>query len=183
VTTRDDLLAVIAADLQNREGWALYADWLQQHGDVRGELIALDLALEADNRTELRAARDELLRTHGAALLGDTFSRFHADGYGEIRWQRGFVVEIGYGGSMRLTHRRKVKWLAKLIVENPEPFTFLRVLRFPYTDLDDVTQFMELKHLKLIDVHGTDVTPKNAKDLQEVLPDVRVSFEAGTGYS
>jgi uncharacterized protein (TIGR02996 family) len=180
VTTREDLHAVIAADPENREAWHTYADWLQQQGHVRGELIALDLALEANNTAELRSAREDFLRTHGAALLGETFSRFHADGYGQIMWRRGFVVEIGYGGSLSLGHRRKVKWLAKLIAEHPEPFTFVRVLRFPYTDLDDVTQFMDLKHLTLIDVYGSDVKPQNAKDLQEVLPNVRVSFEAGT---
>jgi uncharacterized protein (TIGR02996 family) len=179
VTTREDLHAVIAADPENREGWHTYADWLQQRGDVRGELIALDLALEANNTAELRTARAELLRLHGAALLGETFSRFHADGYGQIMWRRGFVVDIGYGGSTSLRHRRKVKWLAKLIAESPEPFTFLRALRFPYTDLDDVTQFMDLENLALIDVYGSDVKPKNAQDLQEVLPNVRVSFEAG----
>lgn len=179
MTTRDDLHAAIAADAENREVWHTYADWLQQCGDVRGELMALDLALEATNTPELRTAREALIRAHGATLLGDTFARFHADGYGQIMWRRGFVVEIGYGGSTRLGHRKKVKWLAKLIAESPAVFAFLRVLRFPYTDLDDVTQFMELKRLQLIDVYGTDVTTQNAKDLQEVLPDVRVSFDAG----
>jgi len=179
VTTRDDLHAVIAADAENRDNWQTYADWLQQRGDVRGELMALDLALEAGHAPELARARAELLRAHGATLLGDTFARFHAEGYGQIVWRRGFVVEVGYGGSMRLRHRRKVKWLAKLIAESPGPFAFLRTLRFPYTDLDDVTQFMDLQNLALIDAYGTDVKPANAKDLQEILPNVRVSFEAG----
>jgi uncharacterized protein (TIGR02996 family) len=111
VTTREDLHAVIAADPENREAWHTYADWLQQQGNVRGELIALELALEANNSAELRTARDEFLRTLGAALLGETFSRFHADGYGQIVWRRSSCTTRSSASSPRMRFGSRTKSL------------------------------------------------------------------------
>lgn len=59
----------------DREAYAVYADFLLQHGDPRGELIQLDLALEDDSRPSaernaLRAKRDAVLSAHARTWLG-----------------------------------------------------------------------------------------------------------------
>lgn len=157
---RDELLGVIAENPDDHNGWLLYADWLQQRGEVRGELIALDIALESaagPRKAELEAARVELLASYGAALLGDTFAKFVASGYGTVTWHRGFIVAFGYPGSARVSHKRAVGWLVKLIADNHEPFTFLRELAFPFTDLADLAPFTPFAHLEALDISHTRV--------------------------
>ena len=138
-----------------------YADWLQSRGEPQGELIALDVALEAatgKQREALAVARKELVARYGAAILGDTFARFLASGYGVVSWQRGYIVEFEYPGTVMTSHKRAVGWLVKLIVEKSEPFRFVQALGFPLTDLDDLAPFAKFTHLERLDVSGTNVT-------------------------
>ena len=174
--TRDDLLAVIAENPADENAWLLYADWLQQHGEPRGELIALDIALETatDRKPELEAARVALLASYGAEILGETFAKFVASGYGEVVWHRGFITVFGYAGNERVTHLRKVGWLVKLILDNPEPFTFLKKLTLSHTDIADVVPFAQFKHLVEIDVRSTNVRAKSVAALAALRPSVRV---------
>jgi len=158
--TRDDLLAVISESPDDHDAWLLYADWLQQRGEVRGELIALDIALEtatAERKVELEAARVELVASYGAALLGETFAKFIASGYGAVTWHRGFISMFTYAGTHLMAHKRVVGWLVRLILDNPEPFTFLRRLELPWTDFSDLAPFVQFKHLAILDVAHTNV--------------------------
>ena len=41
-----DPLAMLLKDPESLENWLVYADWLQERGDPRGELIVLDIRLE-----------------------------------------------------------------------------------------------------------------------------------------
>lgn len=75
-------------------GWSAYADWLAEHGDPRGELMRVQLALEDESltkseREELKAAETEwLARNHPRGLL---------DGHlplDQLRFARGFPVEL-----------------------------------------------------------------------------------------
>lgn len=50
-----ELIASIAAAPEDRARWAVYADWLLEHDDPRGELIAMSLA--AEQRSEAAVAR------------------------------------------------------------------------------------------------------------------------------
>lgn len=177
--SRDDLLHVIAENPADENAWLLYADWLQQRGEPRGELIALDIALESaagERKAQLEAARGELLASYATALLGETFARFVASGYGEVHWRRGFIERLGYEGSTRISHKRAVGWLVKLIVDNPEPFTFVRELRFPYTDIADVAVLAPLRHLAQLDVRATNVTLDAVRKLRETRPEIVVRY-------
>jgi uncharacterized protein (TIGR02996 family) len=58
----DALRAAIAADPDAIENWLVYADWLAERDDPRGELIVLELAIEA------RTAGDEAIHRHRALL-------------------------------------------------------------------------------------------------------------------
>ena len=173
MTSRDDLLAVIAENPDDHAGWMLYADWLQQRGEPRGELIALDVALETasdEQKQQLEAARGELIKTYATALLGETFSRFVASGYGKVVWRRGFITTFGYSGSGRSAHKRQVGWLVKLMADNPEPFTFLKVLMFAHTDVADLKPFVPFKHMTDLDLRDT-----NVRDISPLLFMTRLS--------
>jgi uncharacterized protein (TIGR02996 family) len=70
------LEAAIDDDPDDRTAYSVYGDWLQRRGDVRGELIALSLAAEAQRaaspgrKPPAQTALDKLLTRHAAALLG-----------------------------------------------------------------------------------------------------------------
>jgi uncharacterized protein (TIGR02996 family) len=85
----------IAGNPDDAGPYQVYADWLSDRGDPRGELIALSLALEqtpsdaaiAKRLGELHAAHDETwLGAVGRPLAGVT-----------LTWRRGFVDEIMLG--------------------------------------------------------------------------------------
>lgn len=67
-TPRDDLLAAIITDPDNRAARQVYSDLLQQEGDPRGELIATQLARSAlktrAGAKALLTREDELLKKH-----------------------------------------------------------------------------------------------------------------------
>jgi uncharacterized protein (TIGR02996 family) len=60
----DALLAAVRADPHDERALAVYADWLQERGDPRGELVALQLA----NREPAR--QRALIAKHGKSWLG-----------------------------------------------------------------------------------------------------------------
>lgn len=65
----------IAEDPHDLAAHAAYADWLTQQGDVRGEFIQVQLALEdssrsTEERNELRRRESELFTAHGRDWLG-----------------------------------------------------------------------------------------------------------------
>lgn len=81
----------------------VYADWLVERGDPRGELAQLQLRLAAepskDKRKELKKAEQALLKQHGATWLGKLA------GYEdvlELEWRAGFI----YKARLANTHDR-----------------------------------------------------------------------------
>lgn len=67
-----NILQQLAADLDNDELWLVYADWLQDQGDPRGEIIAHEMQLmkHADVH-EKRLASSRLAAPHLQLVLGD----------------------------------------------------------------------------------------------------------------
>jgi uncharacterized protein (TIGR02996 family) len=65
----------------------VYADWLTEHGDPRGEFIAVQVARARRDTPELEAREKELREAHGKT--------WHApfDGM-RIQWRRGFVESV-----------------------------------------------------------------------------------------
>ena len=70
------LEAAIDEDPDDPAAYSVYGDWLQRRGDLRGELIALSLAAEAQRapgprrKSPAQAALGKFLVKHAAALLG-----------------------------------------------------------------------------------------------------------------
>lgn len=67
----DDFIAAIADDPDDVGAWLVYADWLQESGDPRGEFLALQVEFEQsdpeerDRRTELLEGLKRLELEHG----------------------------------------------------------------------------------------------------------------------
>jgi uncharacterized protein (TIGR02996 family) len=91
VDERERLLLAIAADPDAIENWLVYADWLSDHGDPRGELIALELAIEA------AVANDEAIERHRVLVRDETAwlsPRLEAEAHHlELTLWRGFIRE------------------------------------------------------------------------------------------
>jgi uncharacterized protein (TIGR02996 family) len=97
-----ELEAAIFAEPEGSEPYLVYGDWLQDHNDPRGELIALQhaLAQERDPGSFLRYRKAEqaLLQRHGPYFYGERFQdHFHQ---AKIEWRLGFFgsVEISSDG-------------------------------------------------------------------------------------
>lgn len=155
--TRDEVIEALIAEPDGRERWALLSDLLQQEGDPRGELLALDLALEAaPQNADLLARRRGHLEEHAPALLGDLLASVVKERYGDVVWRRGYVTELSYVGSPSLGHHRSVRWLVKELV--PERLAFLYKLTLAHTDVADVSPLVKLRALTELDLTRTLVT-------------------------
>lgn len=86
----DELLAAILANPTDDALRAVYADWLSERGDPRGELINLQL-----HRKGKPSARErELIALHGKQWLGPLGAAVLKEGQ---RWERGFLAACVFG--------------------------------------------------------------------------------------
>lgn len=86
----DELLAAILASPAEDTLRAVYADWLSERGDPRGELINLQL-----HRKGKPSARErELVSLHGKQWLGPLAAAVLKEGQ---RWERGFLAACVFG--------------------------------------------------------------------------------------
>ena len=83
-----ELEAAIVRDPDDLESYAVYGDWLAEHGDPRGELIATQLAADATNDPELRRAALRVFAKHRDEFLGELGSMIAADAF---TWRAGFI--------------------------------------------------------------------------------------------
>jgi uncharacterized protein (TIGR02996 family) len=88
-----EIEAAILTAPDDPSSYQVYADWLQTHGDPRGELILLQQAMRAHNDIEEFARfrkHEEVLRNeHAAAWLGESIAVSLHRTYFE--WRSGFV--------------------------------------------------------------------------------------------
>lgn len=105
------LEAAIVASPENPGGYLVYADWLQQHGEPRGELIVVQHALAAAPRdAALRARQAALFEEHGELLLGPLALVVDA----RVDWHCGFVRALDLGIVMSARTELFVPLLASL---------------------------------------------------------------------
>ncbi|MFK8112160.1 MAG: WGR domain-containing protein [Rubripirellula sp.] len=101
-------LNAIAENPDNVDSYAVYADWLIEHGDPQGELMILQIALESDElasakRKTMQKSEAALLKKHARNWLGDLApylidqkdyeENYRGDKY-EYKFQRGFLHSI-----------------------------------------------------------------------------------------
>lgn len=137
-----DLEQAIFEDPENDEAWQVYADWLQEKGDARGEAVSIDIAIATSteegsqleellgrpvsearpvsgDKVPLVKRRNELFETHGKDWVGKTLLKAK-DGtlsnqeFVNLTWKGGFIVKA------RLT--TEYEW------EGPDLPTMLRAL-------------------------------------------------------
>jgi uncharacterized protein (TIGR02996 family) len=97
------LESAIDDDPDDPAAYSVYGDWLQRRGDLRGELIALSLAAEAQRAADPRRkspaqlALGKLLKKHAAALLG-SLARVVPDPGDPttppVIWRHGFIARV-----------------------------------------------------------------------------------------
>ena len=87
-----ELEAAILADPEAVAPYSVYADWLEQQGDPRGELIHVQLARENDPDPALVEREGELLAEHANRWLGGLLDYpLGPPNALEVTWRRGFV--------------------------------------------------------------------------------------------
>ncbi len=84
---------LLQQDIDNREIWAVYSDWLQEKNDPRGKVIALELSLHDNGETNkdvglIKEQIDQLYDEYSLAWLGETLTELQQDG----------VIHFYYGG-------------------------------------------------------------------------------------
>lgn len=93
-----DLLEAIAREPGSVERYLVYADWLAQRGDPRGELIAVQAELSrAPGDRRLVMAEQDLLHEHRERLLGPC-AVLAAHGVLAIDWRWGFIIRARFEG-------------------------------------------------------------------------------------
>src|SRR5262245_42583994 len=90
-----ELEAEISKSFEDTASYSVYADWLSERGDPRGELITVQLRLEQDPQNAALIARATALHVeHDAAWLGALAAQPKNVA---ITWRRGFVHAITLG--------------------------------------------------------------------------------------
>jgi len=120
------LEAAIVANPDDRDAWAIYGDWLQEQGDPRGEVIALELGGKAKQAKKLfdqhpehflgPLAEHQTVRDEGANN-GSSQLRTPAQ---EKEWQKthrqAFLWRYGFIRRLRLSHDYySVEWDGKVV--------------------------------------------------------------------
>ena len=112
--------AAIAADPTAVDPYLVYGDWLQERGDPRGALIAIQHALQAaPDDPELRRAEAEHLARHAPALLGGLAANtLDHDGVRDAKaltWHLGFVRRAFFRYVAYQMHDRHVPSVEELV--------------------------------------------------------------------
>ena len=102
----DELLALMDAAPDEVGPTVVLADWLQQEGDPRGELIALQLAKE----TATGAAWEALEQRTSAHLAAHANALLPSVGAARLHWRRGFVHRVEIGEGMTLLAGTLEQW-------------------------------------------------------------------------
>lgn len=86
-----DLEAAILANPDDLASYLVYADWLQSHGDPRGELISVQHARLSADTPALRKREEQLMRAQGGVFFGGLEKLLEQDGGLSVTWRLGFL--------------------------------------------------------------------------------------------
>jgi len=140
VVVLEELEAQLAKTPRDASLFAVYADLLAKHDDPRGELISIVLALESDpGNATLRARANALHDEHDATWLGPL-----ANPQIVVRWRRGFVDSVSFGGRVPALDVDEVVELYRAMRARPI-CGLVRSLSFgPLLDDSDEPDFSEI---------------------------------------
>jgi uncharacterized protein (TIGR02996 family) len=122
---------VIIERPDNNHAYFVYGDWLQEQGDPRGELIALQQRLHHDpGNVELRTAEAELIHRKREEILGPLAG--YMDGCA-LKWHLGFIRSVRLHGAPSMEEIRAEEVLAALFEAECAAFlSELTLGRFAY---------------------------------------------------
>jgi uncharacterized protein (TIGR02996 family) len=95
MTTENELLADLAANPDDVARFQVYADFLTDSGDPRGELVSAQLGMERGYEPALIDVEDRLLKEHRTAWLGP-LAKYDEGDLG-LEWRRGFLEKVRLG--------------------------------------------------------------------------------------
>lgn len=138
-----ELEAAIFADPDDRDAWRSYGEWLTAQGDVRGEIIALELA---GHSPENEQKKNALVAANLQSWLGDRFRRALADGNGDaetvrLEWRYGFLDKVRVATEYDYEGPKPVELLRDLFKSSAS--RFLRELRVGLTDAEGENSYEE----------------------------------------
>ncbi len=115
-----ELEALIDDDPTDPEGYLVYADWLQQQGDVRGELIVVQHGLSLDpDDAALERAETALLKQFEDELLGPlakyTHIRTTYRSFKALAWRYGFLR----AARLRRIGDTPISEVVRMLLEHP----------------------------------------------------------------
>jgi uncharacterized protein (TIGR02996 family) len=90
-----ELEARILENSDDTSSYLVYADWLSERGDPRGELIVVQSKLAQHPTPALKAQETKLLHDHGATWLGSFASAKEVDA--AALWRLGFIDSFRLG--------------------------------------------------------------------------------------
>jgi uncharacterized protein (TIGR02996 family) len=161
-----DLEAAIEADPDGIEPYLVYADWLQERGDPRGELITTQHARrttkDAAEHAELAEREDELLTEHRNYLEGP------ADQYGFdiVDWH------LGFARTLAIHDREGLEKLRRVLAADHPALRFLRRIAVSSGDVTKATEIVEAlgRALEVVDDDDRTFDPDD-------VPNVAASIE------
>lgn len=94
--------AAIYANPEDLDAWAVYGDWLQTQGDVRGEIVAMQIALaRGTSQDDLQKKIDGMIQENIAGWFGKDIAetlKAEVDDYEqpvlELEWRFGFLKSV-----------------------------------------------------------------------------------------
>lgn len=158
------------------ELYLVYGDWLQEHGDVLGQLIMLQAA-ERDGDAKAKRRVQKLMREHGEHLLGRVYEYRRMF---NLKWRLGFIHSL----HLRRAARDEFQWgiLLGWLLER-RVARLLRELRlgpfgYEYSGLGrslfEALLAERRPTLELLELHGSgDGEPVELYDVRHKLPRLR----------
>lgn len=135
--------AALFANPEDTEAWAVYGDWLQTRGDVRGEIIAMELSkAHPDPKDGLQDEIDALIRQNVEGWLGKELVEAMNQDVSE--WDKPvFEAEWRFGFLKKVTARVTYDW------EGPNVERMLNAVM-----KSSASRFLEAIHIGLPDTDG-----------------------------
>jgi uncharacterized protein (TIGR02996 family) len=125
-----ELVASLAADPSDSNLLAVYADWLQERGDIRGELIALELNRESSAKWQ---SKHKSLRSK---VTRDFEQRFKNKSV-MLKFERGVIVHVGAQHKWLLEHGAAIfarEPVQSLYVQSPSAAGMAKLPEIPGMD-------------------------------------------------
>jgi len=170
------LKAIIDQNIDNIDAYLVYADWLQQQGDPRGEFILLchhadqpaDGRIGRQHRSAIAAARDQYIEAWGAQLLGDLQGPLLRNEVA-LSWRLGFVdsLRINPGPAAQATLKR---------LPSQPCCRYLRSLDLSHSEIPELPDELgQLQQIREIDIRSCSLGRANIEPLWRHLTRVTVS--------